>query len=95
MKSQSAWIVGATTLVGVGVGLVFLQTSALYFLASILIGIGVGLAIAAFMPKSQSKAKIDNRVVGAGCPLPPVWARQNAGGGKPRPYEMDIYFFDS
>ena len=54
MKSQSAWIVGATTLVGVGVGLVFLQTSALYFVASILIGIGVGLAIAAVMSKSES-----------------------------------------
>ncbi len=54
MNSRSAWIVGATTLVGVGVGLVFLQTSALYFVASILIGIGVGLAIAAVMSKSQS-----------------------------------------
>ena len=54
MNSRSAWIIGATTLVGVGVGFIFLQTSALYFVASILIGIGVGLAIAAFMSKSQS-----------------------------------------
>ena len=54
MNNRGAWIIGGTTLVGVGVGFFLLQTSALYFVASILIGIGVGLAIAAVMSKSQS-----------------------------------------
>ena len=43
---QRSWIIGGTTLVGIGIGLVLLQTSALWFVASILIGIGLGLAIA-------------------------------------------------
>ena len=43
---KSAWVIGGTTLIGVGVGFIFLKTSALIFVASILIGIGVGLVIA-------------------------------------------------
>jgi hypothetical protein len=42
---RSTWVIGGTTLVGVGVGLIFVQTSALMFVASILIGIGVGLVL--------------------------------------------------
>ena len=49
---QRSWIIGGTTLVGIGIGLVLLQTSALWFVASILIGIGLGLAIAAFVPST-------------------------------------------
>jgi len=30
---KSAWIIGGATLAGLGVGLIFLQTSALYFVA--------------------------------------------------------------
>jgi len=37
---RSAWVIGGTTLIGVGVGLIFLKTSALLFVASVLIGIG-------------------------------------------------------
>jgi len=44
-SDRSTWIIGGTTLVGVGVGLIFLKTSALLFVASILIGIGAGLVI--------------------------------------------------
>jgi cyanate permease len=51
MSRRQAWIVGATTLIGIGVGFVFLQTSALFFVASILIGIGLGLLIASLMSK--------------------------------------------
>ncbi len=43
---KSTWIIGGTTLIGVGVGFIFLRTSGLLFVASILIGIGVGLVIA-------------------------------------------------
>jgi cyanate permease len=43
---KSAWVIGGTTLIGVGVGFIFLKTSGLMFVASILIGIGAGLVIA-------------------------------------------------
>lgn len=50
---RSAWVIGGATLIGVGVGLIFLSTSALWFVASVLIGIGSGLVIASFMKKSK------------------------------------------
>ena len=43
---KSIWVIGGTTLMGVGVGFIFLKTSGLMFVASILIGIGAGLVIA-------------------------------------------------
>jgi hypothetical protein len=43
---KSGWIIGGTTCIGIGVGFIFLHTSALLFVASILIGVGVGLVIA-------------------------------------------------
>lgn len=42
---KSSWVMGGTTLIGIGVGFIFLQRSALLFVASILIGIGLGLVI--------------------------------------------------
>ena len=55
-KSPSgSWIIGGTTLIGLGVGLIFLKTSALYFVASIIIGIGAGLVIAPFRAKGDQK----------------------------------------
>jgi hypothetical protein len=45
-SDKSTWVIGGTTLMGIGVGLIFLQTSALSFVASILIGIGLGLVLA-------------------------------------------------
>lgn len=44
--TKAAWIIGGSTLVGVGIGFVFLEHSALLFVASILIGIGLGLIVA-------------------------------------------------
>jgi hypothetical protein len=41
--------VGGATLIGLGVGLLFVKTSALIFLASLLIGLGAGLLIAAIL----------------------------------------------
>jgi hypothetical protein len=46
---KSSWVIGGTTLIGIGVGFIFLKTSALLFIASILIGIGVGLVITALI----------------------------------------------
>lgn len=38
---KSGWAIGGMTIVGVGVGSIFLQKSALLFVASILIGVGL------------------------------------------------------
>ena len=46
---KSTWVIGGTTLIGVGVGFIFLQTSGIMFVASILIGIGVGIVIASLI----------------------------------------------
>lgn len=45
-RDRSTWVIGGTTLIGVGVGFIFLETSALLFVASIMIGIGAGLVLA-------------------------------------------------
>jgi F0F1-type ATP synthase assembly protein I len=44
-SDRSSWIIGGTTLVGIGVGMLFVQTSPFVFIASVLIGIGAGLVI--------------------------------------------------
>ena len=48
---KGSWVIGGATLIGLGIGLIFLKTSALYFVASIVIGIGAGLVIAPFAAK--------------------------------------------
>jgi hypothetical protein len=47
MDERGSWAIGGTTMVGIGVGFVFLPGSPLLFVASIMIGIGVGLVVAA------------------------------------------------
>ena len=47
---RGAWAIGGTTLMGLGIGFIFLQTSVFIFLASLLSGIGLGLVIAALLP---------------------------------------------
>ena len=46
---KSPWAIGGMTLIGIGVGLVFLETSALLFVSSILIGIGLGIVVASII----------------------------------------------
>ena len=53
-SDKSSWAIGGTTLIGVGVGLIFLKTSVIFFLASILIGIGLGLLIASFISRLKA-----------------------------------------
>lgn len=53
--NRGSWVVGGTTLIGTGVGFIFLGTSVLLFVASILIGIGTGLVIAQLVPKDDNK----------------------------------------
>jgi len=50
-SDKSSWAIGGTTLIGLGVGLIFLKTSVLFFVASILIGIGSGLVITSFISR--------------------------------------------
>ena len=51
--NKSSWIIGGTTLIGIGVGFVFLKTSALYFLSSIFIGIGTGVVLSQIISKEK------------------------------------------
>jgi hypothetical protein len=46
---RSPLIVGGMSTIGVGVGFIFLQTSPLLFVASILIGVGLGLVLASLL----------------------------------------------
>ena len=50
---RGAWAIWGTTLMGLGVGFIFLQTSVLAFIASLLIGIGAGLLLAALIPRDR------------------------------------------
>jgi hypothetical protein len=52
-NDRSTWAIGGTTLIGIGVGFIFLQRSALLFVASTLIGIGVGLVITSLLSRRQ------------------------------------------
>ena len=45
-EEKSSWAIGGTTMIGVGVGLIYLQTSVLIFVASIIISVGAGLIVA-------------------------------------------------
>jgi hypothetical protein len=55
MKDRSAWAVGGTTLMGLGVGFIFLRSSPLLFVACLLIGIGVGLLITALISSKKGQ----------------------------------------
>lgn len=50
---KSTWAIAGTTLMGIGVGFIFLKTSALFFVASILIGIGFGLVITSLISNKK------------------------------------------
>jgi Na+/melibiose symporter-like transporter len=50
---KSTWAIGGGVVIGTGVGMFFLQASALAFVGSILVGLGVGLMATAFMSKMK------------------------------------------
>jgi len=50
---KSTWAIGGTTLMGIGVGFIFLKVSPLFFVASILIGIGIGLVITSIISREK------------------------------------------
>ena len=49
-RHRGSWIIGGTTLIGLGVGLVLLKTSALWFVAALVIGLGAGILLASLFP---------------------------------------------
>lgn len=51
---KGSWVIGGTTLIGIGIGFILLRTSVLFFVASILIGIGVGIVINGLMSNKWS-----------------------------------------
>ena len=53
--NRGSWVIGGTTLIGTGVGMIFLNTSALIFVACILIGIGAGLVLAQLVPGGKDQ----------------------------------------
>ena len=50
---KSTWVIGGTTLMGIGIGFIFLPVSALFFVASILMGIGSGLVITPIISRER------------------------------------------
>lgn len=54
-KDMATWAIGGCTLIGLGVGLVYLQTNVLWFVASILIGIGTGLLLSSLLSGLRKK----------------------------------------
>ena len=48
---KSSWAIGGMAMVGVGVGLFFLQTNPIYLVACIISGIGIGLVITSIISK--------------------------------------------
>jgi len=52
---KSTWVIGGTTLIGIGIGFIFVKSSPLIFVASLLIGIGVGLVITPIISGKKSK----------------------------------------
>lgn len=52
---RRGWAVGGTTLIGLGVGLMFVQRSVFVFIACLFIGIGAGLLIAAWLPDRRDR----------------------------------------
>lgn len=51
---KSSWVIGGTTIIGLGVGFIFLKTSPLIFVACIFIGMGLGLVIAPFVTNKRA-----------------------------------------
>jgi len=51
---RGIWAIGGMTMIGLGVGFIFLQTSVFYFLAALLSGNGAGLVLAAMLSRSKS-----------------------------------------
>lgn len=59
-EDKSSWAIGGTTMIGLGVGLIFLKTSVLIFVASLIIGIGAGLVIVPIISLGRKSENVTN-----------------------------------
>nr|WP_319509343.1 hypothetical protein [uncultured Draconibacterium sp.] len=50
---SSSWIIGGTTMLGLGIGFFVLHTSAKAFVGCIMVGIGIGLMISSLINKNH------------------------------------------
>lgn len=50
-NDKSSWAIGGMTMVGVGVGLIFIQTSPIMMAACTIIGVGLGLVVSSFLSR--------------------------------------------
>ena len=48
---KSYWAIGGMTMIGVGAGLIFVQSNPILLVASILVGIGIGLVITSIISR--------------------------------------------
>ncbi|NER15732.1 hypothetical protein [Spongiivirga citrea] len=48
-NEKGTWAIGGATMIGVGVGLIFVKTAPILMAASIIIGVGVGLVLSSFI----------------------------------------------
>jgi len=53
-EDKSTWAIGGGLLFGLGVGFVFLKTSVLYFVGSIIGGLGLGLIITSIISSKKT-----------------------------------------
>ena len=54
LSDRAAWAIGGTTMMGLGIGFIFIRSNVFIFLACLLSGIGLGLVIAALLPSRQA-----------------------------------------
>ncbi|NNF75446.1 MAG: hypothetical protein HKN00_09695 [Flavobacteriaceae bacterium] len=48
---KSSWAIGGTTIIGLGIGFIYLRTDVMVFVACILIGVGAGLVLVSFLER--------------------------------------------
>ena len=46
MDKRASWMIGGTTMLGIGIGFFLLPIHGLFFVASVMVGIGLGLVLA-------------------------------------------------
>lgn len=52
-EDKSTWAIGGMTMIGVGVGLIYVQTNPIIMAAAVIIGVGLGLVITAIISSKK------------------------------------------
>jgi hypothetical protein len=53
MDKRASWMIGGTTMIGIGVGFFLLPIHGVFFVASTMLGIGVGLVLAPIISRGN------------------------------------------